>query len=90
VLPDDDPVVIPSWSIEELAAVNRLTDSAYRDLARVATTTAAGVVARLAIVSAYLMLNAEARAEALRRIDGDASDWVDVEAAVQLSLARRL
>jgi len=90
VLPDDDPAVIHPWSIEEMAAVDRLTDSAQRDLARVATTTAADFVGQLATVSAYLMLNAEARAEALRRIHRVLPDRVDIDATVQLSLARRL
>ncbi len=90
VLPADDPAVIHPWSIEEMAAVDRLTASAQRDLARVATTTAAEFVGRLATVSAYLMLNAEARAEALRRIHRVLPDSVEIDATVQLSLARRL
>jgi len=90
VLSDDDPAVIHPWSIEEMAAVDRLTDSSQRDLARVATTTAADFLGRLATVSAYLMLDAEARAEALRRIHMVLPDRVEIDATVQMSLARRL
>jgi len=90
MLPDDDPAVIHAWSIEQMAAVDRLTDSAQRDLARVVTTTAADVVGRLATVSSYLMLDAEARAEALRHIHSVLPERVDIDATVQLSLARRL
>ncbi len=89
VLPDDDPAVIHPWSIEEIAAVDRLTDSAQRDLAQAATTTAADFVGRLATVSAYLMLDVEARAEALRRIHRVLPDRVEIDATVQMSLARR-
>jgi len=90
VLPDDDPAVIHPWSIEEMATAAGLIDSAQRELARVVTTTSADVVGRLATVSAYLMLSPEARAEALRRIEAVLPDDVDIDATVQLSLARRL
>lgn len=90
VLPDDDPAAVHPWSIEEMAAADGLIDSAQRDLARVATTTAADFVGRLATVSVYLMLDAEARAEALHRIRRVLPDRVDIDATVQLSLARRL
>lgn len=90
VLPDDDPAVVHPWSIEEMAAADGLIDSAQRDLARVATTTAADVAGGLATVSAYLMLSPEARVEALRRIDAVLPDHVDIDATVQLCLARRI
>lgn len=89
VLPDDDPTVIHHWSIEEMASADGLTDSAQRDLPRVARATADDVLGRLATVSAYLLLSPEARAEALRRIGTVLPDLVDIDATVQLSLARR-
>jgi hypothetical protein len=73
-----------------MATAAGLIDSAQRELARVVTTTSADVVGRLATVSAYLMLSPEARTEALRRIDAVLPDDVDIDATVQLSLARRL
>lgn len=90
VLPDDDPAVIHHWSTEEMATAGGLFDSTRRELARVVTTTSADVVGRLATVSAYLMLSPEARAEALHRIHAVLPDDVDIDATVQLSLARRL
>ena len=89
VLPGDHPVVVHSWSIEEMAAADGLTDSAQRDLPCVATTTAADFLKRLATVSAYLMLSPEARAEALCRIGAVLPDRFDIDATVQVSLARR-
>ncbi len=90
VLAADDPAVIHPWSFQEMAAVDGLVDCERRELARVVTTTAADVVGRLATVSAYLMLGPEARAEALRRVRALLPDRVDVDATVQLCLARRL
>ncbi len=90
VLPDDDPTVIHPWSIEEMTTAGGLIDTARRELARVVTTTSADVVGRLATVSAYLMLSPEARAEAFRRIEAVLPDNVDIDATVELSLARRL
>ncbi len=89
VLPDDDLAVVHSWSIEEMAADGGLADSVQRDLPCVTTTTAADFLGRLATVSAYLMLSPEARAEALHRVGAVLPDRFDVDATVQLSLARR-
>lgn len=89
VFGDEDALVMHPWSIQELAGVDGLTDTAYRDLARVASSTAAEVVGRLATVSAYLLLSVEARAQVLRRIHGVLPDRVGIDATVQLFLARR-
>jgi len=89
VLPYDDLAVARSWSVDEMAAGEGLTDSMQRDLPCVVMTTAADFVGRLATVSAYLMLSPEARAEALRRIDAVLPDQFEIDATVQLSLARR-
>ena len=89
VLPYDDLPVAHSWSVEEMAAGEGLTDSMQRDLPCVVMTTAADFVGSLATVSAYLMLSPEARAEALRRIEAVLPDQFEIDATVQLSLARR-
>jgi len=89
VLPDDDQSVVYPWSIEDMAAADGLTDSAQRDLPCLTTTTAADFTGRLSTVSAYLMLSAEARTEALHRIHAVLPDRFDIDATVQLSLARR-
>ncbi len=90
VLPDDDPDVVHPWSVKEMAGADGLGDIAQRDLARVTTTTAADFLGRLATVSAYLLLNPEARAEVLRRVRAVLPDRFDIDATVQLSLARRV
>lgn len=90
VLADDDPAVGHPWSVEDVALADGLIDSVQRDLPYIVTTTAADFVGRLATVSAYLVLNPPARAEALRRIRAVLPDRFDVDATVQLSLARRV
>ena len=90
VLPDDDPDVVHRWSVKEMAGADGLGDIAQRDLARVTTTTAADFLGRLATVSAFLLLSPEARAEALRRVGAVPPDRFDIDATVQLSLARRV
>lgn len=90
VLPDDDPSVVHPWSVEEMASADGLTDIVQRDLPCVVTTTAGDFVGRLATVSAYLMLSPQARARALGQIYSVLPDRFDVDATVQLSLARRV
>ncbi len=89
VLPDDDRAVIYPWSVEDMAAADGLIDAAQRDLPAVVTTTAADFLGRLATVSAYLMLSPQARADALHRVRAVLPDLFDIDATVQLSLARR-
>jgi hypothetical protein len=68
----------------------RLADVAQHDLPRVATTTAADFVGRLATVSAYLKLAPEQRADLLREVRAVLPDHVDLDTTVHLSLARRV
>ncbi len=89
VLPDNDPTVVHPFSIEDMAATAGLADSVQRDLRRVTPTTAADFLGRLATVSAYLMLSAEARAQALHRVGAVLPDRFDVDSTVQLFLARK-
>ncbi len=89
VLPDDDPSVVHPWSLEEMASVHGLVDTVQQDLPFSVTTTATDFVGRLSTVSAYLMLSSQARADALRRIHAALPDRFDIDATVQLSLARR-
>ena len=56
VLPEDDPVDLFPWSIEELAAADGVADIEQRELSSVTTTTAVDFLGRLATVSAYLKL----------------------------------
>lgn len=88
-LAEDDPAAIHPWSPEEMAAADGLTDVTRRQLARVVTSTSADVVGRTATVSAYLLLSPDARARTLARIEAVLPDEVDVDATVQLALARR-
>jgi hypothetical protein len=90
VLQEDDPVDLHPWSIEELAAADGVADIEQRELSSVATTTAADFLGRLATVSAYLKLAPEQRADALREVGAVLPDHVDIDTAVQLSLARRV
>jgi hypothetical protein len=90
VLLGDDPVEVHPWSIEEMAAADGLADVEQRDLPYVATTTAEEFVGRLATVSAYLKLSPDQRAGALRQVRAILPDQVDIDATVQLSLARRV
>ena len=90
VLPEDDPVDLHPWSIEEMAAADGLANVEQRELSSVTTTTAADFVGRLATVSAYLKLVPEQRADALREVRAVLPDHVDVDTTVQLSLARRV
>ena len=89
VLPDEDPAVLYPWSIEDMASTDGLIDVVQRDLPSVVATTAADFVGRLATVSAYLMLSPKARADALDRVRAVLPDQFDVDATLQLSLARR-
>lgn len=89
VLPEDDAAPGP-WSVEEVAAVDGLTDGVQRDLPRVLPTTAADFLGRLTTVSAYLALGPEARTDALARLRAVLPDRFDIDATVQLSLARRV
>ena len=89
VLPDDDPAVVYPWSVEDMAAAVGLIDVAQSDLPCILTTTAADFLGRLATVSAYLMLTPQARADALHRVRAVLPDRFDIDATVQLSLARR-
>ncbi len=66
-----------------------LIDAVQRDLPRVVTTTAADFVGRMATVSAYLALSPQVRADTLRRVRAVLPDRFDIDAAVQLFLARR-
>jgi SAM-dependent methyltransferase len=88
VLPQG-PAVGHPWSIDEMAGVDGLIDSVQLDLACLVTTTAADFVGRLSTVSAYLMLETDARGDALRRIRAVLPDRFAVDATVHLSLARR-
>ena len=90
VLPEDDPLDLHPWSIEELAAADGVADVEHRELAYVATTTAADFLGRLATVSAYLKLAPEQRADALRQVGAVLPDHVEIDTTVQLSLARRV
>jgi len=89
VLPDDDRAVVHPWSVEDMATTDGLIDAVQRDLPCVVTTRAADFVGRLATVSAYLMLSPQARADALRQVRAVLPDRFDIDATVQLSLARR-
>lgn len=89
VLPTEDPAAVHPWSLDEMAAVDGLIESVQRDLPRVVTTTVDDFVGRLATVSAYLILSPQARAAALGLIRAALPDRFDIDATVQLSLARR-
>jgi SAM-dependent methyltransferase len=89
VLPGDDTAEVHPWSLEELAGTDRLVDCTQIDLPRIMTRTAEEFVGRLATVSAYLMLGPEVRTEVLGRIRSVLPAEIEVDATIQLSLARR-
>jgi SAM-dependent methyltransferase len=91
MLPDQgvDTEVHP-WSLEELDADGRLAGSAELNLPRVVTRSAEEFVGRLATVSAYLLLSPAVRAETLCRVRSVLPPQVEVDATVQLALARRI
>lgn len=90
LLTSNDAVDMHPWSIEEIAAVDGLTDIEQRELPCVATTTAEEYVGRLATVSAYLRLSADQRAEALGQVRAVLPDHVEIDTTVQVALARRI
>jgi hypothetical protein len=90
VLPADDPAGMHSWSIEEMAAADGLTDVERRHLPSVTTATTEDYLGRLATTSAYLRLAPEQRAEALRLLRAALPDQVSVDTTVEVSLARRV
>ena len=85
----DDPLASHLRYVDELAAADGLTNATELTLPRVVTTTAADFVGRLATVSAYLVLDPELRAEALRQIRDVLPEQFELDATVHLSLARR-
>lgn len=89
VLPGDDTAEVHPWSLEELAGTDELVDCTQIDLPRLMTRTAEEFVGRLATVSAYLMLGPEVRTEVLGRIRSVLPAEIEVDATIQLTLARR-
>jgi trans-aconitate methyltransferase len=90
MLPDeDDSAVIHPWSVEDMASTAGLLDSTQQDMDCVLKITAVEFVGRLATVSAYLMLSPHDRGDALRQILAVLPERFDIDATVQLSLARR-
>lgn len=90
VLPEDsDDDAAHPWGLDELEATVGLAEVKQLDLPRAVTTSAEEFVGRLSTVSAYLMLSPESRAEALDRIRSVLPATVEVDATIQLSLARR-
>ncbi len=90
ILPDEDSGAARPWAIDKMALVDGLADGSHRDLPGVATTTATDFVGRLATVSAYLVLDAELRAETLRRVRAVLPERFTIDTTVHLSMARRV
>lgn len=90
VLPPDHPSPGHAWSVEDLAAAGGFADVRRHELPRVTTTTRDDHLGRLATVSAYLMLDEEARVDALSRVGAVLPDRVAVDATVHLATARRV
>lgn len=88
VLPDEGASV-HAWSVEQMSAAEGLADCVRRSFGHVETMTAAQYLGRLGTVSAYRMLSPAALAAALRRIATVLPVTVDVDATVELFLARR-
>ncbi|HEX8495958.1 MAG TPA: class I SAM-dependent methyltransferase [Actinomycetales bacterium] len=78
------------WSLDETVDVLELTDAVELLLPDPVTTTPAGYVGQLATVSAYLVLDAQVRDDALRRIEAILPDRVDIDSTVQVSMVRRI
>jgi SAM-dependent methyltransferase len=88
VLPNE-PAVGHPWSFDEMSSVDGLVDGVQLDLPYLVTTTAEDFVGRLATVSVYLMLDPDARADALSRVRAVLPDQITVDARVHVALARR-
>jgi trans-aconitate methyltransferase len=86
---EDDSAVIHPWSVEDLASTAGLVDSTQQDMDCVLDITAVDFIGRLATVSAYLMLSPQDRDDALRQILAVLPHRFEIDATVQLSLARR-
>jgi SAM-dependent methyltransferase len=89
LLPAEDPGDVHAWSVEEMTASDGFGDIEQCDLPSAIWTTREAFVGRLATVSAYLMLDPEMRAEALREVQRVVPDKFEIDTTVQLSLARR-
>lgn len=87
-LPDDDATERHPWSIDEITAVACSADVTQVVLPSVLVTTADDHLGRLATVSAYLVLDPEVRAEALRQVRAVLSERFEIDGSVHLSLAR--
>lgn len=86
---NDEKAGVHLWSIDDMAAVDGLVDIVRLDLPFVVTTTADDFVAQLATTSTYLVVNHRAGADALHRVREVLPEQFDIDATVQLSMARR-
>jgi SAM-dependent methyltransferase len=89
LLPAEDPGEVHAWSVDEMAASDGFGDVEQRDLPSTVRTTREAFIGRLATVSAYLMLDPEMRAKALREVHRALPDDLEIDTTVQLGLARR-
>jgi SAM-dependent methyltransferase len=90
LLPDHGQAAGHPWSIEDMTRVDGLSGITQHQLPGVATLTAADFTGRLATVSAYLRLQPDHRAEALRQVRAVLPSQVDIDTTVQLALGRRI
>jgi hypothetical protein len=89
VFPDFDEPAGKPWSSADIAGAEGLTDVTEPTLPSVTRLSAERFVAREGTASAYLVLGAHERAEALREIRSALPDEVAVDTTVRLTLARR-
>lgn len=89
LLPGHGQIPGHPWSAEDMAYVHGLAEVTEHRLPGAVTMTAADFVGRLATASAYLRLQPDDRAEALRQVRAALPDQVDIDTTVQLALARR-
>lgn len=85
----DDQADVHLWSIDDVVAADGLFDVVQLNLPSVLTTTAEDFLARLATTSTYLILKPQARADALRRVRAALPKQFEIDATVQLTMARR-
>lgn len=86
----DEYGAVSPWNIEETASVDALADGVQHDLPGVTTTTATDFFGRLPTVSAYLVLDPEVRATALRQVRAALPERFEIDTTVEVSLARRI
>lgn len=85
----DEKADVHLWSIDDVVVADGLFAVVELHLPSVLTATAKDFLAWLATTSTYLILKPQARAHALRRVRAALPEQFEIDASVQLIMARR-